>query len=86
MSVVKVVATIEMPISHHGAARPAAKNSVMFSPGAPRQYDRRHEAHSQGNDDDDPIERPQVHGTSAFGSACEMTSAGASVSSLGSSP
>ena len=32
VSVEKVVATSEMPISHHGACRPAAKNSVMFLP------------------------------------------------------
>jgi len=27
-----VVATSEMPISHHGALRPAAKNSAVFFP------------------------------------------------------
>ena len=32
VSVENVVATSEMPISHHGACRPAAKNSVMFRP------------------------------------------------------
>ena len=32
VSVEKVVATSEMPISHHGACRPAAKNSVMLLP------------------------------------------------------
>ena len=30
VSVLNVVATIETPISHHGADRPEAKNSVMF--------------------------------------------------------
>ncbi len=32
VSVENVVATSEMPISHHGAARPAAKNSAVFLP------------------------------------------------------
>ena len=32
MSVEKVVATIEPPISHHGAARPDVKNSVVLDP------------------------------------------------------
>ena len=57
-----------------------------IAPGAARQHDRRQKAHAQGNDDDDPIERRQVHGASAFVSSCEMTSAGTSVISLGSSP
>ena len=30
MSVLKVVATIEMPTSHHGAARPEVKNSLVL--------------------------------------------------------
>ncbi len=30
MSVLKVVATIEMPTSHHGAARPEVKNSPVL--------------------------------------------------------
>ena len=32
VSVLKVVATIEMPISHHGAARPDVKNSAVLCP------------------------------------------------------
>src|SRR5215510_6686380 len=32
VSVLKVVATIEMPTSHHGAARPEVKNSVVLEP------------------------------------------------------
>src|SRR5665213_876484 len=32
VSVLKVVATSETPISHHGACRPAAKNSEVFLP------------------------------------------------------
>src|SRR5262245_14229118 len=32
VSVEKVVATIEMPTSHHGAARPLVKNSVVLEP------------------------------------------------------
>ena len=32
VSVLKVVATIEPPISHHGAARPEVKNSVVLEP------------------------------------------------------
>ena len=32
VSVENVVATSEMPMSHHGAWRPAAKNSVMLRP------------------------------------------------------
>src|SRR6478736_4902254 len=32
VSVLKVVATIETPISHHGAARPDVKNSAVFAP------------------------------------------------------
>ena len=32
VSVLKVVATIEMPISHQGAARPEVKNSVVLDP------------------------------------------------------
>ena len=32
VSVEKVVATIEPPISHHGAARPEVKNSVVLDP------------------------------------------------------
>src|SRR5215467_14485403 len=32
VSVEKVVATIEMPTSHHGAARPDVKNSAVFFP------------------------------------------------------
>jgi hypothetical protein len=31
VSVLKVVATIEMPMSHQGAARPDVKNSLVFS-------------------------------------------------------
>jgi len=31
VSVLNVVATIEMPISHHGAARPEVKNSAVFA-------------------------------------------------------
>ena len=31
MSVLKVVATIEMPTSHHGAARPDVKNSLVLA-------------------------------------------------------
>src|SRR4051812_49783058 len=30
VAVLKVVATIEMPTSHHGAARPEVKNSLVF--------------------------------------------------------
>jgi hypothetical protein len=32
VSVEKVVATIETPISHHGADRPDVKNSAVFRP------------------------------------------------------
>ena len=32
MSVLKVVATIEMPTSHQGAARPDVKNSAVLEP------------------------------------------------------
>src|SRR5574338_71729 len=32
VSVLKVVATIETPISHHGAARPEVKNSAVLDP------------------------------------------------------
>ena len=32
VSVLNVVATIEPPISHHGAARPEVKNSVVLDP------------------------------------------------------
>src|SRR5581483_4006954 len=32
VSVLKVVATSEMPISHHGACLPATKNSAVFFP------------------------------------------------------
>ncbi len=32
MSVLNVVATIETPISHHGAARPEVKNSAVLRP------------------------------------------------------
>jgi hypothetical protein len=32
VSVLKVVATIETPISHHGAARPEVKNSAVLLP------------------------------------------------------
>ena len=32
VSVLKVVATMEMPTSHHGAARPEVKNSLVFWP------------------------------------------------------
>src|SRR5689334_23588905 len=32
VSVENVVATIETPISHHGAARPDVKNSAVFDP------------------------------------------------------
>jgi hypothetical protein len=32
VSVLKVVATMEMPISHHGTARPEVKNSAVFFP------------------------------------------------------
>src|SRR5438105_248417 len=32
VSVLKVVATIETPTSHHGAARPDAKNSAVLRP------------------------------------------------------
>ncbi|HEY7393983.1 MAG TPA: hypothetical protein VH559_04035, partial [Gemmatimonadaceae bacterium] len=39
MSVLKVVATIEMPTSHQGAARPEVKNSVVLEP-ARRQKNR----------------------------------------------
>ena len=32
VSVLNVVATIETPISHHGAARPEVKNSAVLDP------------------------------------------------------
>ena len=32
VSVLKVVATMETPMSHHGAARPDVKNSVVLDP------------------------------------------------------
>jgi len=32
VSVEKVVATMEPPINHHGAARPEVKNSVVLDP------------------------------------------------------
>ena len=32
VSVLKVVATIETPISHHGAERPEVKNSAVLDP------------------------------------------------------
>src|SRR5512139_3569574 len=32
VSVLKVVATIDTPINHHGAARPEVKNSVVLDP------------------------------------------------------
>jgi len=32
VSVLKVVATMETPISHHGAARPDVKNSAVLDP------------------------------------------------------
>jgi hypothetical protein len=37
VSVLKVVATIEMPTSHQGAARPDVKNSVVLVPAAWRR-------------------------------------------------
>src|SRR5690349_13427571 len=39
VSVLKVVATIEIPMSHHGAARPDVKNSAVLDP-ARRQKNR----------------------------------------------
>jgi hypothetical protein len=32
VSVLKVVATMDTPINHHGAARPEVKNSVVLDP------------------------------------------------------
>jgi hypothetical protein len=32
VSVLKVVATIDVPMSHHGAARPDVKNSAVLRP------------------------------------------------------
>ena len=42
------------------------------APCAARQHDRRNETHRQRNDDDRPIQRREVHGTSAFGLASTM--------------
>ena len=61
MSVLKVVATIDTPISHHGAARPEVKNSAVLDPA-------RRASHTAGTNetrdrdgDDDPVERGQLH-------------------------
>ena len=61
VSVLKVVATIDTPMSHHGAARPEVKNSAVLDPA-------RRASHSAGTnetaietDDDDPVERGQLH-------------------------
>ena len=60
VSLLKVVATIESPASHHGTERPEAKNSVVLCPRASR---RTGPAQSKSGRDggNEPIERLEVH-------------------------
>ena len=61
MSVLKVVATIEMPISHHGAARPDVKNSVVLGLARLHEEDRGQERDDDRREDDREVERGEVH-------------------------
>ena len=63
VSVENVVATSEMPISHHGAWRPAAKNSVMLRPARRASTIAGTKRHAEREHDDDPIQRRQMHGS-----------------------
>ena len=62
VSVLKVVATIETPTSHHGAARPEVKNSVVLELA---RFTNRIAGRNEMTDrdaDDGPVEGRQVHG------------------------
>ena len=62
MSVLKVVATIETPTSHQGAARPEVKNSVVLELArAQKKIAGRNEMTIEARDDG-PVERREVHG------------------------
>ena len=56
VSVLNVVATIETPTSHHGAARPDVKNSAVLDPARRASKERRDERDDDGGGDDRPVE------------------------------
>ena len=64
MSVLKVVATIDTPISHHGAARPEVKNSAVLDPARRASKTAGTNETTIDSDDDDPVERLEFHGQS----------------------
>ena len=59
VSVLNVVATIETPTSHHGAARPEVKNSAVLDP--PGAQESGHERQCERDDDDEPVESGEQH-------------------------
>ncbi len=61
MSLLKVVATIDSPASHHGTARPEAKNSDVLCPARLPKNSAGHEADEQAGRDDDPVEGCEMH-------------------------
>ena len=66
VSVLKVVATIEMPTSHQGTARPEVKNSVVFEAPRRRDVERGEETEPHRRGGDDPVQRGQPHGRGLY--------------------
>ena len=65
MSVLKVVATIEMPTSHQGAARPEVKNSLVLALARRQKKSAGRKLIGDARADDDPVERGEVEGSVA---------------------
>ena len=61
MSVEKVVATIETPTSHQGAARPDVKNSAVLEPARRAKKIAGRNETTIDSGDDEPVDRGQVH-------------------------
>ena len=62
VSALKVVATIDRPASHHGTARPEAKNSDVLRPARLPKNSAGPKQISERRKDDDPVERRESHG------------------------
>ena len=56
VSVLNVVATIDTPTSHHGAARPDVKNSAVLDPARRASHTAGQKRDDNRDDDDEPVE------------------------------
>ncbi len=61
VSLLKVVATIERPASHHGTDRPEAKNSEVLLPARLPKNSAGTKQMSRDDDNDNPVNELEVH-------------------------